>query len=334
MILLIFEVGKILIYGKYLYLCSYEFMRILIFACSTVLFLPFMSLKALANPLSTSQKSTNLEPIETTSTSNNDLTITAENSWNSNSNNDDSDIEEVQFKLQDISQRNFTPSRGIPSLTIANPYGFGADRGFYSGLSYQMDTRGGLDGENDGDATWGFGVGLGNAQKAIGAELSYNFASFGQNGRDFGSGGFNLKLHRKVAEGWGVSAGWNSFLSIGDDNDLDDSLYLSTTKIFRTRENLNSAFSRVGATIGIGNGQFRSEDDIFDNNEAVNVFGSLAFRVARPVSLITEWTGQDLAMGLSVSPFRTVPLTINLSARDIAGAGDGARFIFGVGSGL
>lgn len=309
-------------------------MRILIFACSTVLFLPFMSLNAQANPLSTSQRSTNPETIETNSTSTDDLKITAENSWNSNGNIDDSDVEEIKFQLQDISRNNFSPSRGIPSLTIANPYGFGTDRGFYSGLSYQVDTRGGLDDENDGDATWGFGVGLGNAQKAVGAELSYNFASFGQNGRDFGSGGFNLKLHRKVAEGWGVSAGWNSFLSIGNDNDLEDSLYLSTTKIFRTRENITSAFSRVGATIGIGNGQFRTEDDIFDDNEAVNVFGSLAFRVARPVSFITEWTGQDLAMGLSVSPFRTVPLTVNLSARDIAGAGDGARFILGVGSGL
>lgn len=312
-------------------------MRILIFTCSTVLFLPLMSLNALANPLGTSHKSTNPAPIETSPTSNDDLadsTITAENSWNSNSNKDNSEREEVKFKLQDISRSNFTPSRGIPSLTLANPYGFGADRGFYSGLSYQVDTRGGLDDENDGDATWGFGVGLGNAQKAIGAELSYNFASFGQNGRDFGSGGFNLKLHRKIAEGWGVAAGWNSFLSIGDDNDLDDSLYLATTKIFRTRENLNSAFSRVGATVGIGNGQFRTVDDISDDNETVNVFGSLAFRVARPVSFVTEWTGQDLAMGLSVSPFRTVPLTINLGARDIVGAGDGARFIVGIGSSL
>ena len=150
----------------------------------------------------------------------------------------------------------------------------------------------------------------------------------------FGSGGFNFKLHRKIADGWGVAAGWNSFLSIGDDNDLDDSLYLTTTKIFKTRENVNSAFSRIGATIGVGNGQFRTEDDIVNDENGLNVFGSLAFRVARPVSFVTEWSGQDLGMGVSVSPFRTVPLTFNLSARDIVGAGDGARFVFGVGSAL
>ena len=305
-------------------------MRKLICASSTLLLLPFFSTSVSANPKTQSQRSIN--PEAQNSQTLEDSTITADNPWNSNSQEDE--VKDVKFKLQNISQRNFTPSRGVPSLTLANPYGFGADSGFYSGLSYQTDTRGGLDSESDGDATWGFGLGFGNARKSVGAELSYNIASFGQNGRDFGSGGFNLKLHRQLADGWGVAAGWNSFLSIGDDNDLNDSLYLSTTKIFRTREDINSAFSRIGATVGVGNGQFRTEDDIFDDNDSFNVFGSLAFRVARPVSLITEWTGQDLAMGLSVSPFRTVPVTINLSARDIAGAGDGARFVFGIGSGL
>ncbi|MDJ0573383.1 MAG: hypothetical protein QNJ53_30700 [Pleurocapsa sp. MO_192.B19] len=307
-------------------------MRILTFACSTAVFWPFFSLNALANSVPQSQQeSSGFSPTEINQKSRDKSTITADNTW---SDSNRSEVEDVKFQLQNISQRNFTPSRGVPSLTIANPYGFGADRGFYSGLSYQVDTRGGLDGENDGDATWGFGLGLGNARKSVGAELSYTLASFGQNGRDFGSGGFNLKLHRKIADGWGVSAGWNSFLSIGDDNDLDDSLYFATTKIFKTRENINSAFSRVAGTIGVGNGQFRTEDDIANDNDNFNVFGSLAFRVARPVSFITEWTGQDLAMGLSVSPFRTIPMTINLGARDIAGAGDGARFVFGVGTGF
>ena len=84
----------------------------------------------------------------------------------------------------------------------------------------------------------------------------------------------------------------------------------------------------------MGNGQFRTEDDIINDEDGVNVFGSLAFRVNRPVSLVAEWSGQDLGLGVSVSPFRTVPLTFNLNARDIVGAGDGARLVFGVGSAL
>lgn len=312
-------------------------MRILTFACFSILFLPFSSSIAWANPVSQSQSNepeiSEISEIEINQTSNQESELTADRSWN-NSNSQNAELENVKFRLEDIGKRNFTPSRGVPALTIANPYGFGADRGFYTGLSYQVDTRGGLDNQNDGDATWGIGLGLGDAQKYLGAELSYNLASFGQNGRDFGSGGFNLKLHRKLAEGWGVAAGWNSFLSIGDANDLDDSMYVATTKIFRTRKNVNSAFSRVAATIGGGNGQFRSVDSINNGDENFNVFGSLAVRVARPVSFVTEWTGQDLGMGVSVSPFRTIPMTFNLGARDIVGAGDGARFIFGIGTGI
>jgi hypothetical protein len=310
-------------------------MRTLTFACSTLLFLPFLSLKVLANPVPQSlEKQPVFSELKNNQPTNNKSTVAADNSEWSDSNRDE--IEDVKLQLQNIRQRNFTPSRGVPSLTIANPYGFGADRGFYGGLSYQLDNRNaGVDGDPDNaDATAGFGVGLGNAQKLIGAELSYTMVSFGQTNRDFGSGGFNLKLHRKIAEGWGVAAGWNSFISVGDGNDVGDSVYLSTTKILKLREKISSPLSRVGITAGVGNGQFRSEDDINNDNDSFNVFGSLALRVARPVSFITEWTGQDLAMGLSVSPLRTVPLTVNLGARDIAGAGDEVRFVFGLGAGF
>ena len=315
-------------------------MRILNFAGLTIALLPLLSLNALANPVDRSQFPTSdfSEP-ETQQQSAKKSQVTADNSgWNDSEGNElenvRQELQDIKLELQNIRQRNFTPSRGTPAVTIANPYGFGADRGFYSGLSYQTDTRGGAEGDNTPDATWGFGFGIGNAQKAVGAELSYNIASFGQNSRDFGSGGFNLKIHRKIADGWGVSAGWNSFLSIGDANDLEDSLYLSTTKIFKLREKVSSAFSRVGVTVGVGNGQFRTEDDIINDNSTVNVFGSMAFRVARPVSFITEWTGQDLALGISASPIRTLPITLNLGVRDIVGAGDEPRLVFGIGTGF
>lgn len=307
-------------------------MRTLTFACSTLLFLPILSSSAWANPNSQSQsKLSTYSEVQINRQGEYESKIAADNnSWGNP--NQNKEIEDVKLQLQNISQRNFTPSRGVPSLTISNPYGFGSDRGFYSGLSYQFSNRN--EGSDSADATAGFGMGFGNAQKSIGAELSYTMASFGQTNRDFGSGGFNLKLHRKIAEGWGIAAGWNSFLSIGDGTDFDDSLYLSTTKIFKLREKLSSPLSRVAITAGVGNGQFRTEDDIADDNNNFNPFGSLSFRVARPVSFVTEWTGQDLAMGVSVSPIRTLPLTVNLGARDIAGAGDKVRFVFGIGSGF
>jgi hypothetical protein len=53
-----------------------------------------------------------------------------------------------------------------------------------------------------------------------------------------------------------------------------------------------------------------------------------------PISFVTEWTGQDLAMGLSIVPFKNFPLTITPAFRDITGAGEGARFVLGTGIGF
>ena len=95
-------------------------------------------------------------------------------------------------------------------------------------------------GNDDADAAMGFGIGFGDAQNAIGVELSYVLASFGAFDRDFGTGGFNAKIHRQLADGWGVAAGWDGFLNIGDENDFDDSIYVATTKLLRTKKDLNA----------------------------------------------------------------------------------------------
>ena len=81
-----------------------------------------------------------------------------------------------------------------------------------------------------------------------------------------------------------------------------------------------------------GGGQFRSESDIDNEIESVGVFGSVALKIIQPLSLITEWSGQDLTIGTSIVPFRNIPLAIVPAITDITGsAGDGTRFIFGIG---
>ena len=331
-------------------------MRILTSVCFATALLPISGLSALANPIDESGSSTFGESQITeangayirandysfsvqNSLTNNSFAVspwiaqidqvTADNSWNSSDPNSE-EVQDVKLQLQDIQQRNFLPSRGVPAITVANPLGVGADRGFFSGFSYQESVR---FSPGEDDATMAFGAGFGDAQKTVGVEVSYVLASFGGS-RDFGSGGFNLKLHRQIGDDLALAAGWNSFLSIGDDNDLEDSVFFAATKIFKTRKDLDSAFSRIALTVGTGNGQFRSLDAIENDDGEFNVFGSLAFRVARPLSFVTEWTGQDLAMGLSVSPFRNIPVTVNLGLRDIAGEGDGARFVAGIGTGF
>lgn len=235
------------------------------------------------------------------------------------------EVDKVLNELRSIKDTEIPPFFYPPGLSIYIPTGFGGDRnrGFI-GTSYQ--TRGRF--SNDDDFGLGLGVGLGDARKTVGVEISYTLASWGRN-RDFGTGGFNLKVHRQLADDLGIAVGWNGFLNIGDENNFEQSLYGVVTKIFRTQENIEKPFSRVAVTLGVGTGQFRTEDAVFDGDNNVNVFGNVAIRVAKPASLVVEWTGQDLGVGVSVTPFANLPLVITPAVRDITGAGDGARFVIG-----
>lgn len=214
-----------------------------------------------------------------------------------------------------------------PGFTIAIPTGFGADGGtVFFGTSFQSSVRG----DDEADAGLILGAAFGDAREAVGFEISYTMASFGEN-RDFGSGGFNAKVHRQLGSSSAIAAGWNGFINIGDGNDFEDSPYLAYSTIFRLRDNLNSFGSRLAFTVGIGGGQYRSEEAIEDEVNEIGVFSGVGLRVARPVSVITEWTGQDLAIGLSIVPFKNVPLVLTPALRDVAGTDEDARFVIGGG---
>jgi len=238
------------------------------------------------------------------------------------------EVDGLRTQLRDLEKiKKVDEFQASPGLSIAIPTGFGADNntGFVS-ATYQNRTRF----ANVSDGAVGVGIGLGDARKSVGVELSYTAASFGGS-RDFGGGGFNAKVHRQIADDLAVAAGWNGFVNVGGRNDFENSIYGTVTKIFRTKDDINSPFSRVAVTAGIGNGQFRSENAVAKDSDGVNVFGNVAVRVAQPVSLIAEWSGQDLGVGVSLVPFKNVPFVITPAVRDITGAGDGARFVLGTG---
>ncbi len=255
-------------------------------------------------------------------------------------NSDNSDLQNELNKIQNNQAPADTKSTGYrpkisPSFSIFNPVGFGADNNLvFASFSYQNRTR--FTQTSDGEA--GIGIGLGDAVNSVGAELSYSLNSFGSSA-GFGSGGFSAKVHKRIGDDSAVAIGWNQFAKIqfgggrngnGPSDYPDNSYYAVGTKIFRTREDINELFSRVAVTGGVGGGAFLP----FDRNASIsrgglNVFGSLGVRVARPVSAIVEWTGQDLGAGISIAPFDNFPLVITPAFRDITGAGDGARFILG-----
>jgi hypothetical protein len=241
-----------------------------------------------------------------------------------------------QFPINTPGNGGFTMS---PAISINNPVGFGADKGvgFLTG-SYQSRTR--FTQKSDGEL--GIGVGLFDAVEAVGLELSYTINSFGTS-QGFGSGGFNAKLHKRFGDA-GVAVGWNRFANVtfgntGVESDYPkNSYYAVATQVIRNGDDIDSFLSRIALSAGVGGGQFLSQDTL-NNTPAgqspsgVNAFGSAAFRLAKPLSAIVEWTGQDLAAGLSITPFDGFPLVITPAFRDISGInGESARFVLGVGT--
>lgn len=211
-----------------------------------------------------------------------------------------------------------------PALSIYIPVGYGADRNtIFTSHSYQPSVR--VDSGSVYSA--GVGVGLGDADKSVGVELSYALDT----NNAFGDGGFNAKVHKRLANDLSAALGWNGLLNTSR-NDFEHSFYGAITKVFRTQPSLNDAFSRVAVTAGLGDNQFRSNGSVAVGQNNINAFGNIAVRVIRPVSLIAEWTGQDLGLGVSIAPFKNIPITITPALRDIAGAGTGARFVLGVGA--
>ena len=70
-----------------------------------------------------------------------------------------------------------------------------------------------------------------------------------------------------------------------------------------------------------------------DGTDGLNPFGSVAVRVLPPVNAIANWTGQDLALGLSIAPVPKWPIVITPAMMDVmtGAAGDGARFSMSAG---
>ncbi|MBW4495546.1 MAG: S-layer homology domain-containing protein [Oscillatoria princeps RMCB-10] len=214
-----------------------------------------------------------------------------------------------------------------PGSSSGSPTAFGASwgRGFL-GAGFQERTRY----TDDADGSISLGIGLGDAQKVVGVEVTAGvYSLFGDD--SFERGGISFKAHRVLPQNFAVAVGVENAIIWGD-TDAGSSVYGVVSKIFPLRENPREPFSQLTASVGIGGGRFRSEDDINNDEDSIGVFGSVGLRVAEPVSLIADWTGQDLTIGASIVPFRNVPLVITPAIADITdNAGDGARFILGVG---
>lgn len=219
-----------------------------------------------------------------------------------------------------------------PGITVGVPSGYGADWGdAFIGAGFQATTR--YVDHADGGIVAGFGIG--DARRYVGLEVAASsFGTF----RSCCRGGVSAKVHRVLPADASIAVGWENALvwgelEVGQDiaTDAGTSLFAVASKVFRLREDPASVLGSMTLTAGAGNGRFRSEDDILNERETVEPFGSVAVRLGEPLSGVASWTGQDLNAGLSIVPLRRVPLFITPAFADLTTS---PRFILGVGYGF
>jgi hypothetical protein len=216
-----------------------------------------------------------------------------------------------------------------PGTTITVPSAFGFDRqqGYIAAGVINRNRF-----QSNVDGSIAVGVGVGDAREAIGLQI--DVSSFNFNDDFLGDGAVGFKVHHAFTDDLAVAIGVENLTSWGDAS-VESSLYGVVTQVVQLHEDPQVPFSQLALSIGLGGGRFRSEADVSQGRDSINVFGSLAFQVAEPAALITEWNGQDLNVGISVVPLIDVPLALTIGANDLTGnAGDGARFSFGVGYGF
>ena len=188
--------------------------------------------------------------------------------------------------------------------------------------------------END-DATFSIGLGLGNPEETVGLDLTYTSISTVRTA-PFETGAFNIKVHRRLSATSSAAVGVENFIRYGDvtDEALDVSYYGSYTNVFSLRDNPTDPFSSLAVTVGLGSGRFRQNDDIEEDNETINIFGSAGLKITRQFSVVGAYTGNTLTLGASVAPFREIPLVITPAFTDLTGEfSDDPTFILTIGYG-
>jgi hypothetical protein len=219
----------------------------------------------------------------------------------------------------------------VPAASISSPTAFGSQQGeAFVGAAYQARTR--FTDVSDGAMV--IGIGLGDRQRYVALEVAATSYSTLRGGGPLETGGLSFKLHRAFGESWGAAVGFENALDWGG-SDAGHSPYAVVTHVFRLKPDAAQPMSAVAATLGVGAGRFRSEDDVLDERETANVFGAIGVQVAEPLAVTADWNGQDLFAGVSVAPLRHVPFVVTAGFADITGsAGDGARFILSAAVGF
>ncbi len=244
----------------------------------------------------------------------------------------------------------------FPVGGLGTPTAFGANWGdFFVGAGYQNQTRPADVFTNPTPSTltaklpetyaYSAGLGLGDARSFLGLETvatTYNRAGSGS----FENGGISFKLHKLLGDNFAIAGGYENAITFGSNSGAatnpDGGVngartgYGVASLVLNPDPNVGF-FSNTTLSVGAGAGRFRSVGDIRTNRDTINVFGSVGTRLSPNFSLVADWNGQDLGVGLPItipfgggSAFQVTPALVDLANSETGGS----RFVVSGGLGF
>ncbi len=215
-----------------------------------------------------------------------------------------------------------------PGSSLGSPSAYGAAWGnTFAGISYASQPSN----ASKADGSSVFGMGFGDPVKNLGLEVDVAIISLTNTFADAGAIGFKAHKVLPSAGNLGLAVGWSNALKWGDAQDAEDTIYGVATKSFRLRPQQQNQLP-LTVSLGVGTGGFRSKGAIKAGENAPNVFASAGLQVIPEMSLISNWTGNQLNLGVSAAPFKRLPVIFSMGASDVTSNTDGGtRFLFNVG---
>jgi S-layer homology domain len=232
---------------------------------------------------------------------------------------------------------------------LGTPTAFGGNAGFFFGAGYQNQTRPNI--YNNPPTTaknpeaWAYsaGIGLGDPRNALGLEAvatTYTGSGRSNNAGIFDNGTVSFKLNKFLGDNFAIAGGYENAITFGNQpnggTNGGRTGYGVASLVLNPDAN-QGFFSNTTLSVGAGAGRFRTVGDIRTGRDTVNVFGSLGTNLFSNVSVVADWNGQDLGVGLPItipfgggSSFQVTPALVDLVNSETGGS----RFVVSGGIGF
>ncbi len=230
---------------------------------------------------------------------------------------------------------------------LGTPTAFGGNSGFFVGAGYQNVTRpniyNGVTSPKNPEA-WAYsaGIGLGDPRNFLGLETvatTYTGSTRGNSGM-FDNGTVSFKLNKLLGDNFAIAGGYENAITFGNNpsggTNGGRTGYGVASLILNPDAN-QGFFSNTTLSVGAGAGRFRTVGDIRQGRDTINIFGSVGTNLFSNVSVVADWNGQDLGVGLPItipfgggSSFQITPALVDLANSETGGS----RFVVSGGLGF